>query len=50
VGYWENKEDVIKNWAIDRTFEPVINGEERTSRINGWNRAVKYSFDWAKED
>jgi glycerol kinase len=50
VGYWENKEDVIKNWAIDRTFETVINGEERTSRINGWNRAVKYSFDWAKED
>ncbi len=50
VGYWENKEDVIKNWAIDRTFEPVICGEERTSRINGWNRAVKYSFDWAKED
>ncbi len=50
VGYWENKEDVIKNWAIDRTFEPVISGEERTSRINGWNRAVKYSFDWAKED
>ncbi len=50
VGYWENKEDVIKNWAIDRTFEPVICGEERTKRINGWNRAVKYSFDWAKED
>ncbi len=50
VGYWANKEDVIKNWAIDRTFEPVINGEERTKRISGWNRAVKYSFDWAKED
>ncbi len=50
VGYWENKEDVIKNWAIDRTFEPAICGEERTTRINGWNRAVKYSFDWAKED
>ncbi len=50
VGYWENKEDVIKNWAIDRTFEPVISEEERTNRINGWNRAVKYSFDWAKED
>jgi len=50
VGYWENKEDVIKNWAIDKTFEPVISGEERAKRINGWNRAVKYSFDWAKED
>ncbi|WP_349947136.1 glycerol kinase GlpK [Lacrimispora sp. BS-2] len=50
VGYWANKEEVIKNWAIDRTFEPAISGEERTKRISGWNRAVKYSFDWAKED
>ncbi len=24
VGYWESKEDVIKNWAIDKTFEPKI--------------------------
>ncbi|ADL05618.1 glycerol kinase GlpK [Lacrimispora saccharolytica] len=50
VGYWKNKEDVIKNWAIDRTFEPAISGEERTKRISGWYKAVKYSFDWAKED
>ena len=50
VGYWVNKEEVIKNWAIDRTFEPGISGEERTKRISGWNRAVKYSFDWAKEN
>ena len=50
VGYWANKEEVIKNWAIDRTFEPGISGEERAKRISGWNRAVKYSFDWAKEN
>ena len=50
VGYWKNKEDVIKNWAIDRTFEPAISGEERTKGISGWYKAVKYSFDWAKED
>ena len=24
VGYWKGKEEVIKNWAIDRTFEPKI--------------------------
>ena len=50
VGYWANKEEVIKNWAIDRTFEPAISGEKRSKMISGWNRAVKYSFDWAKED
>ena len=24
VGYWSGKEDVLKNWAIDRTFAPAI--------------------------
>ena len=27
VGYWSSKEDVIKNWAIDKTFEPKIEAE-----------------------
>ena len=50
VGYWKDKEDVIQNWAIDRTFEPVISEEARTKRIKGWNKAVRYAFDWAKDE
>ena len=50
VGYWDGKEDVVKNWAIDRTFEPSITGEERAKRCKGWARAVKCSYGWARED
>ena len=50
VGYWESKEDVIKNWAIDQTFEPKIDDEQRNKMIKGWNKAVKYAYGWAKED
>ena len=50
VGYWESKEDVIKNWAIDQTFEPKIDDEQRSKMIKGWNKAVKYAYGWAKED
>ncbi len=50
VGYWANKEDVIKNWAIDKTFKPSITEEDRMARIKGWNKAVKYAYGWAKED
>ncbi len=50
VGYWKSKEDVIANWMIDRTFEPDIAPEEREKRIRGWNKAVKCSYDWAKEE
>ena len=50
VGYWANKEEVVKNWSIDKTFEPAICEEERASRLKGWNKAVKCSYGWAKED
>ena len=50
VGYWASKEDVIKNWAIDRTFEPEIAAEDRAARIKGWNKAVKCAYGWAKDE
>ena len=50
VGYWSSKEDVIKNWAIDQTFKPALDEEERESKIKGWKKAVKYAYGWAKED
>ena len=50
VGYWADKNDVIKNQIIEQTFEPSICLEDRDSRIRGWNKAVKYSFGWAKEN
>ena len=50
VGYWKNREEVVQNWAIDKTFQPTIGEEEREKKIKGWNKAVKYAFGWAKED
>ena len=50
VGYWTDKEDVRRNWAIDRTFMPAIDDAERGKRIRGWKKAVRYAYGWAKED
>ena len=50
VGYWKNKEEVIKNWEIDKVFTPEISEEDRAKKIKGWNKAVKYSYGWAKEE
>lgn len=49
VGYWASKDDVIKNWAIDRTFQPAIDEADRAARCKGWNKAVKCSYGWAKD-
>ena len=50
VGYWKSKEDVKKNWAIDRTFTPEMGDIERDQKLNGWHRAVRCAFGWARED
>lgn len=50
TGYWKDREEVKKIWAVDQIFEPSIETEERQKKIKGWNKAVKYSFGWAKEN
>ena len=50
VGYWKDKEDVRKNRAVDHTFTPAITEEERKKRLKGWNKAVRYAFDWARDE
>ena len=49
VGYWNGKEDVIKNWAIDKEFEPAMDEETRAKELKGWKKAVESTFGWAKE-
>lgn len=50
VGYWKDKEEVVKNWAMDREFAPQIEEETRTKKIKGWEKAVKYAYGWAKDE
>lgn len=48
VDYWKSREEVLSNWAIDRTFEPSITEDERRQKTEGWEKAVRYAFGWAK--
>lgn len=50
VGFWKSTDDIKKHWDIDRTFNPHITESERENSLKMWNRAVKYAFNWAKED
>ena len=50
VGYWKDKEEVVKNWAMDREFTPQIEEEARIKKIKGWEKAVKYAYGWAKDE
>ena len=50
VGYWSDKEEGIKNWQPDRVFQPQMQEADRLACLQGWTRAVRYSYGWAKED
>ena len=48
VGYWKDKEEVAKNWAISKSFEPNMEASVREELVNGWHEAVGRSKGWAK--
>ena len=40
VGYWETQAELVDLWQVDKTFEPVINSEERAGLRKGWQQAI----------
>ncbi|MGI8384962.1 glycerol kinase GlpK [Robertmurraya sp. P23] len=40
VGYWESREDIAKQWAVDRAFEPKMDSDKREELYSGWKKAV----------
>ena len=50
VGYWKDTDAIAVNRTTDRIFTPAISGEKRAEMIRGWDRAVRCSYGWAKED
>jgi glycerol kinase len=46
VGYWQNQDDITRNWALDREFSPQTDHASRERLYRGWRRAVERSLDW----
>jgi glycerol kinase len=49
VGYWENLDDLRKNWAIANTWKPNMSFDTRATMRKQWKKAVTKSFDWAED-
>lgn len=48
VGYWKDREEVAKNWAVSRNFQPKMEEEKREELLKGWHKAINRSMGWAK--
>lgn len=49
VGYWENLDDLRKNWGIAHTWKKQMPTEKREHLQGQWEKAVTKSFDWAED-
>ena len=45
---WD-KDQIIKNQKIDRSFNPTINDSEREKMYRGWKKAVNRTFNWIEK-
>jgi len=48
VGFWDNLDDLRKNWAVDKTWEPKMESELRERLYRGWLKAVERTFGWVE--
>jgi len=48
VGFWKSPDELARQWAIDRTFEPRMSVDQREHLYAGWKRAVERSLGWTQ--
>jgi glycerol kinase len=46
VGYWENFDDLIANWGVDKTWIPKMDDTLREKNFKGWKKAIERSLNW----
>ena len=50
TGFWKDASEVKSNWQIGRQFTPQMTEEERKKKLKGRKKAVKRTFEWAKDE
>ncbi|QHS23246.1 glycerol kinase GlpK [Virgibacillus sp. MSP4-1] len=40
VGYWNDKEEIAKQWKVERTFKDNLDDNKRNELYDGWKKAV----------
>ncbi|WP_078577393.1 glycerol kinase GlpK [Salipaludibacillus agaradhaerens] len=49
VGFWKDKEEIAKQWHIDRTFNPEMSHEQRDELYTGWKTAINATMAFKKK-
>jgi glycerol kinase len=46
VGFWSGPDELRKNWAVDKTWQPAMDADIREKYYREWKKAVDRTFDW----
>ena len=47
VGFWAGEDDIRRNWAEDKRWQPQMDSARREYLYRKWNKAVERTYDWS---
>ncbi len=50
TGFWQDKNEILDNYELDRTFEPSLDEHRRTQLYRGWQKAVSRAKGWEEPE
>lgn len=50
AGFWKDAEEIRQNWKQEREFSPSVEPKKREDLLKGWQKAVRCTFQWAKDE
>lgn len=49
VGYWNNVDELQKQWSVDRVFSPEMPKPEVDKLVRNWNKAIGRTLNWIED-
>lgn len=49
VGYWKSVDEIRKQWAVEKKFEPEMEKEKAKELLHYWKKAVERTMNWSEE-
>ncbi len=50
VGFWKTKEEMKRNWQVDKIWQPDPDSPAATELYREWKKAVTRTFNWVEQD
>jgi len=46
VGFWAGIDEIAQQWKVERRFDPIMSGDERSAKLALWRKAIDKARAW----